>query len=240
AIIDLSAQGHQPMESPSHRFIATYNGELYNFQELRRELEPMGHRFRGHSDTEVLLAAIDQWGGEAALRRFNGMFAFAVWDRERRCLHLARDRIGEKPLYYGWAGRAFVFASELKALRVHPDFLAEVDRNAVALFLRQGFVPAPYSIYRGVCKLLPGTTLAVDSHAPGAGRRRAPIVYWSAKEAAERGERKPFSESEQDAADRLDELLRDAVGRRMVSDVPLGAFLSGGVDSSTVVAQMQA
>ena len=240
AIIDLSAGGHQPMESSSRRFIAAYNGELYNFQELRRDLERMGHAFRGHSDTEVLLTAVDQWGVEAALRRFNGMFAFALWDRESRRLHLARDRIGEKPLYYGWAGRAFVFASELKAVKLHPDFSAEVDRNVVALFLRYGFVPAPYSIYRGVSKLLPGTILTVDSHAPGAGRRIAPIVYWSAKEAAERGVREPFSGGEQDAADRLDELLRDAVGRRMVADVPLGAFLSGGIDSSTVVAQMQA
>ena len=240
AIIDLSPHGHQPMESESGRFIAVHNGELYNFQELRQELEQMGHRFRGHSDTEVLLASVDQWGVEAAVTRFNGMFAFALWDRERRRLYLARDRMGEKPLYYGWAGRAFVFASELKALKVHPDFLADVDRNAVALFLRHAFVPAPYSIYRGISKLVPGTILTVDTHTAHAGDNIAAVPYWSARQVAERGADEPFSGRDEDAAERLDALLRDAVRLRMIADVPLGAFLSGGVDSSTVVALMQA
>jgi asparagine synthase (glutamine-hydrolysing) len=240
AIIDVSPLGHQPMASASERFVIAYNGELYNFQELREELEQLGHRFRGHSDTEVLLATIDQWGVHAALTRLNGMFAFALWDRERRCLHLVRDRVGEKPLYYGWVRRAFVFASELKAIRTHPEFSADVDPHALALFLRHSYVPAPYSIYRGIAKLAPGSILTLDQQALGAGQTPEPAPFWSAREAAEAGLRDPFRGSEADAVEQLDDLLRDAVRRRMVADVPLGAFLSGGVDSSTVVAMMQA
>src|SRR5437899_2260964 len=208
AIIDVSPLGHQPMTSASERFVVAYNGELYNFQDLRQELERLGHRFRGHSDTEVLLAAVDQWGIREAIPRFNGMFAFALWDREHRRLHLVRDRVGEKPLYYGWAGGAFVFGSELKALRVHPAVTADVDRDALALFLRHGYVPAPYSIYRGIAKLVPGSILTIDQRTTRAGQTPVPERYWSAKEAAEQGARDPFTGNEADAADRLDHLLR--------------------------------
>src|SRR2546422_3184972 len=152
AILDLSAEGHQPMFSACGRYVIVFNGEIYNFRDLQGDLEKSGHVFRGHSDTEVMLAAISQWGLEAALKRFVGMFAFALWDRQERTLHLARDRMGEKPLYYGWSGAAFLFGSELKALRAHPLWQGEIDRDALALFLRHNYIPAPRSIYRGIFK----------------------------------------------------------------------------------------
>ena len=239
SIVDLSASGHQPMMSASGRYVITFNGEVYNHRMLRRELTATGRApgFRGHSDTEVMLAAIEAWGIDAAVEQFVGMFAFALWDRETRSLHLVRDRLGIKPLYYGWSGRTLLFASELKAFRVHPGFQAEVDRDAVAFLMQRGCVPAPHSIYRGVFKLLPGTILTFE--APD-GRDPSARVYWSAHEVAARGVAKPFTGSDREAVDHLDTLLRDAVALRMVADVPLGAFLSGGVDSSTVVALMQA
>lgn len=236
AIVDLSPQGHQPMISADGRYVITFNGEVYNFLELRRELELLGHYFRGHSDTEVMLASLIQWGLDAALQRFNGMFAFALWDRQERILHLARDRFGEKPVYYGWMGSTFLFGSELKALQVHPNFHTEINRDALALFLRFNYVPAPYSIYKGIYKLPPGTVLTWN----GLDTHPAPVPYWSAKEVAKLGIAEPFMGSEPEAVAQLDALLRDAVKLRMVADVPLGAFLSGGVDSSTVVALMQA
>src|SRR6266446_9995417 len=156
AILDLTPAGHQPMHSASGRFVIVFNGEIYNFAGLRKELHALGHKFRGGSDTEVMLAAVEEWGLEAATKRFAGMFAFALWDRKERSLALARDRLGEKPLYYGWAGQTFLFGSELKALRAHRDFRAEVDRGALTLFLRHGAVPAPYSIYKGIRQLPPG------------------------------------------------------------------------------------
>src|SRR5439155_9107045 len=240
AILDLSPAGHQPMLSACGRYAMVFNGEVYNFLELRRELEPKGHGFRGRSDTEVMLAAICEWGLREAVQRFVGMFALAVWDQRDRTLHLVRDRLGIKPLYYGWAGKAFLFASELKALRAHPDFAAEINRDAIALQMRYSYIPQPYSIYRGIYKLRPGTilTLKADS-VPGSGPG-SPVSYWSAREAAERGAADPFRGSEQEAADRLEALLCGAVRLRLLSDVPLGAFLSGGIDSSTVVALMQA
>lgn len=237
AIIDLSSSGHQPMQSACGRYVIVFNGEVYNFLALRAELEPRGHRFRGHSDTEVMLAAISEWGLEHAVPRFVGMFAFALWDRTERTLHLVRDRLGIKPLYYGWIGSTFVFGSELKALRAHPGFRPEVDRNALALYLRHGYVPAPHSIYRGVFKLPPGTTLALRSDEPAPP---VPVAFWSALETAKRGLDEPFSGSADEALAELDRLLRDAVRLRMIADVPIGAFLSGGIDSSTVVALMQA
>lgn len=238
SIIDLSQHGHQPMRSHSGRYVIAYNGELYNFAEIRRELAALGHAFAGHSDTEVLLAAIEQWGLVAAISRFSGMFAFAVWDREQRLLHLVRDRIGEKPLYYGWAGDVFLFGSELKALRAHPRWEGSIDTDALTLYLRFGYVPAPVSIYAGISKLRPGCVLTVNP--AGSSRNEEPVEYWSLREAALRGTQNPFAGSEAEAADALEALLSSAVRNQMVADVPLGAFLSGGLDSSTVVALMQA
>jgi asparagine synthase (glutamine-hydrolysing) len=237
AIVDLSPEGHQPMTSSNERYTIVFNGEVYNFVALREELLPLGYSFRGHSDTEIMLAAFNEWGLEAAVKKFNGMFAFALWDRQERLLHLGCDRLGEKPIYYGWIGQTLVFGSELKALKANSMFQPEIDRDALALFLRHGYIPAPYSIYQGIHKLPPATVLTwsgnQDSHP-------SPVPYWSAKAAAEAGIANPFIGSEQEAIDKLDSLLLDAVGLRMMADVPLGAFLSGGVDSSTVVALMQA
>lgn len=238
AIIDLTPTGRQPMTSASGRHVIVFNGEIYNFHELRRELADLGVRFRGRSDTEVLLEAVETWGLHRTLERCNGMFAFALWDKAERTLHLARDRAGEKPLYYGWSGRTLLFGSELKALRAHPEFHPEVDRNALALYLRRGYVPGPYSIYLGVNKLRPGTWLTVRPDRFGAGA--APTAYWSPREVAERACTDRFRGTPADAVEELHALLSDAVKLRMESDVPLGAFLSGGIDSSTIVALMQA
>jgi asparagine synthase (glutamine-hydrolysing) len=237
AVVDLTEEGHQPMVSASGRYVVAFNGEIYNHLDLRRELEGLGHAFRGRSDTEVLLEAVDRWGPRGALERSNGMFALALWDRRERRLTLARDRLGEKPLYYGRLGGGFGFASELKALRAHPGFRGGIDRDALAMFLRHKYVPAPGSIYRGIRKLPPASMLTIDPAVPG---EPTPVAYWSAAEVARGGTADPFSGSAEEAEEALDELLRDAVARRMIADVPLGAFLSGGVDSSTVVALMQA
>ena len=237
AILDLSPEGAQPMQSRSGRFLVSFNGEIYNHDALRERLVGLGHEFRGHSDTEVLLAAVEQWGVVHALEQFNGMFAIALWDREGRVLHLARDRMGEKPLYYGWLRGTFAFASELKALRVHPDFDSTIDRDALASFMRHGYVPAPYSIYASVRKLVPAELLTVSLARPGHVSR---TKYWSHYDAARIGVETPFLGSPAEAVTELDSLLRDAVKLRMHADVPLGAFLSGGIDSSTVVALMQA
>lgn len=242
AIIDVSAAGHQPMQSPSGRYVLVFNGEIYNHLHLREMLDADVRRppWRGGSDTETLLAGFDAWGIRATVERAIGMFAFAVWDRHARTLTLARDRIGEKPLYYGWQGRgddtAFLFGSELKALRAHPAFENAIDRDALCLQMRHGYIPAPYSIYRGVYKLPAGCLLTVS------GMRREHLVtaYWSAAEHMVDGVNEPFGGSPEQAVARLDALLTDAVGAQMAADVPLGAFLSGGVDSSTVVALMQA
>jgi asparagine synthase (glutamine-hydrolysing) len=228
------------MVSASGRYVLAFNGEIYNFPQLRRVLEQArtgSPGFRGHSDTEIMLAAFEHWGVEAALKHMNGMFAFALWDRGERSLYLGRDRMGEKPLYYGWMGRTFLFASELKALRCHPEFCPEVDRDALALYFRRNCIPAPYSIYSGVYKLPPAALLVLSGNGP---RATAPQVYWSLQEVAQHGWAEPFQGSAGDAVEAMDALLRDAVNLRMQSDVPLGALLSGGVDSSTVVALMQA
>ncbi len=238
AVVDLSPAGHQPMHSASGRYVIAYNGEVYNFPALRLKLEHLGQRFRGHSDTEVVLAAIDAWGLEGAITQFVGMFAFALWDCRERRLSLVRDRLGIKPLYYGRVNGAFVFGSELKAIRAFPGFKQPVDRGALALLMRHNYVPAPYSIYQDIYKLSPGHILTLDRNDP-AGKPEI-NAYWSAKEVAEAGVASPFEGSDSEAIEALDGLLRDAVGSRMVSDVPLGAFLSGGYDSSLVVAQMQA
>jgi len=234
SVLDLSPAGHQPMKSPSGRFVIVYNGEIYNHLELREQLG--GVAWRGHSDTETLLAAIDAWGVSATLEKCVGMFAFALWDRKSNTLILARDRLGEKPLYYGWQGKVFFFGSELKALRAHPAFQCEIDRGALALFLKYNYIPAPCSVYKGVYKLLPGAFVEVRSREI----ELDPTIYWSAKKWAEKGQRNLFSGDDVEAGEELERLLRQAVSSQMVADVPLGAFLSGGVDSSTIVALMQA
>jgi asparagine synthase (glutamine-hydrolysing) len=238
AVIDLSAAGHQPMLSASGRHVLAYNGEIYNHNELRREMDVAGRAppWRGHSDTETLLACIEAWGIEATLQCSVGMFAFALWDRQERTLVLARDRAGEKPLYYGWQGEVFLFGSELKALRAHPAFKATVDRGALALLLRHNYIPAPYSIHQGISKLPPGTWLRLRQ-----GQRDAqPRPYWSLADVAERGLADPFAGSEEQAVDELARLLGRAVAGQQLADVPLGALLSGGIDSSLVTAVMQA
>jgi asparagine synthase (glutamine-hydrolysing) len=239
AIVDLSQQGHQPMTSRSGRYVLDYNGEIYNFPELRKEIGELGEPIRGTGDTEVLLAAIDLWGLRDALARCNGMFALALWDRQESTLSFARDRMGEKPLYYGWAGRTLLFGSELKALRAHPDFNGRIDRGALTLFFRHNCVPGPYSIFEGIRKLPPGTTLTLPVDATP-GVLPEPEPYWSLHEVVDGRADIRFNGTEDDALDELDMLLRDAVGLRLHADVPLGAFLSGGIDSSLVVALMQA
>ena len=232
AILDLSQAGNQPMISADGRYVIAYNGEIYNHYSLRKELDLQGNAFLGSSDTETLLAAISQWGLIEAVRKCVGMFAFALWDTEKGQLHLVRDRIGIKPLFYGTVENDFVFGSELKALRALPEFRNEIDRNALALFFRHSYIPSPHSIYTNINKLPPGTILTTDGE--GAPRIQA---YWSAKDIW--GNAASFPDTAEKAADRLEELLFDAVKIRMLADVPVGAFLSGGIDSSTVVALMQ-
>lgn len=241
AIIDLSLAGHQPMVSRSDRYVIAFNGEIYNHLELRKDLELSlaVDQWRGHSDTETLLAAVDRWGIEAALGKLVGMFAFALWDRQRRILTLARDRLGEKPLYYGVQGDVFLFGSELKALRAHPAFSPEVDRSALTLYMKYGYIPSPASIYHGVFKLPAGTYLQITGTA-SFGALPSPIPYWSLRQVVERGAAEPFAGSDAEAVRELEGLLIRAISLQRVADVPLGAFLSGGVDSSTVVALMQA
>ncbi|MGA2080397.1 MAG: asparagine synthase (glutamine-hydrolyzing) [Holophaga sp.] len=236
AILDLSAEGHQPKASAGGRYVLTFNGEIYNFRELRKDLEALGASFRGHSDTEVILAAFEQWGIEAAVRRLNGMFAIVCWDRRERRLHLARDPLGIKPLYVGQRGRTLFWGSELKALLAHPEFVPVLDRDALTLYFRHGYVPGPYSIFKGVHKLPPGTIVTFSE--PGVPAE--PRAYWSLEEVAARGLEDPFTGSDPEAMDEVEAALRRSVGLQMVADVPLGAFLSGGIDSSLAVALMQA
>lgn len=237
SIVDLSAEGHQPMASVDGRYVITFNGEIYNHRSIRNDLERRGHRFRGHSDTEALLAAVTQWGFQGALRRANGMFALGMWDARDRVVHLARDRIGEKPLYYGRVGGAIAFASELKAIRVLPGFAGRIDRDALAAYFRFKYVPSPRSIYEGIRKLPPGSTVSIP--VDRSDDPPAPLPFWDAREIVEGAIANPFDGSDAEAVEELDRLLREAVGLRMHADVPLGAFLSGGIDSSIVVALMQ-
>ena len=239
SIQDLSSCGHQPMESSSGRYVIVYNGEIYNFRKIQKELVSFGHEFHGHSDTEVLLAAIEQWGITNALTRFTGMFALALWDQKNRVLSLARDRIGEKPLYYGWQGKSFLFASELKALRVHPDWKNNINRDALALYMRHNYISAPYTIYKDIHKLTPGTILHIP-YSIRPGDLPTPVPYWNMKDVAEYADNHLVGLSDDEAVDGLDQLLRESIRNQMISDVPLGAFLSGGYDSSVVVALMQA
>ena len=233
------------MISASGRYVIAFNGEIYNHQDLRIQLakcqsQPL--EWKGHSDTETLLACIEKWGLEETLKKARGMFAVALWDREDRALFLARDRMGEKPSYYGWQQGAFLFGSELKAVKAHPSFVSEIDRNAIALQLRHNYIPAPYCIYKGIRKLLPGTFLKLPMGRGGtsAGMFPEPASYWSLKEVASAGQKSPHDWGDEEAVIELEKLLRDSVRQQMVADVPLGAFLSGGVDSSTIVALMQA
>jgi len=235
SILDLSPTGHQPMLSADKRYVIIFNGEIYNFAELRAELVSAGHRLRGTSDTEVMLAAITAWGLEISVQRFNGMFAFALWDTHTRRLHLGRDRLGIKPLYYGWCGKTLLFGSELKALRAHPAFQTDIDRTALTLYLRYGYIPAPYSIYQNIFKLTPGTILTIEENNP-----TQPQAYWSLQQVAEQGAANPLHTSAAELVTELDAVLRTSVRDRMIADVPLGAFLSGGIDSSLIVALMQA
>ncbi|MCA0316702.1 MAG: asparagine synthase (glutamine-hydrolyzing) [Proteobacteria bacterium] len=245
AIVDLSEGGRQPMHSEDGRLVVSFNGEIYNFLELRRELEALGHRFRSTSDTEVLIRAVEAWGLQPALRRFCGMFAFALWDRRARVLHLARDRMGKKPLHVACLPGALLFASEIKALRAVPGFTPSIDRDAVAGFLARGVVAGNSCIYQQVFKLPPGSslTLGVDDLASGADAATLSAAcrpFWSLAEAAERGRADQFGAGDDELVGALDDLLRQVVRERMVADVPLGAFLSGGIDSATVVSLMQA
>ena len=237
AVIDLSPAGHQPMVSASGRTVVVFNGEVYNHQELRKELERGGHRFRGRSDTEVLVEAIDRWGVRRALERSNAMLAMAVWDNERRVLTLARDRLGEKPLYYGLVGGVFAFGSELKALRVLPGFDGSIDERSVASLLRWSFIPHPLTICHGASQLAPGTLLEV--RASGGAIVTDEVRWWSIDDVAARGRAARGRVAPADATEHLLELFRSAVQLRLESDVPMGAFLSGGVDSSMVAAVAQ-
>lgn len=234
SILDLSPLGRQPMHSQCGRYVVTYNGEVYNHLELRKELD--GFSFKSTSDTETILAAISAWGLKEAVSRFVGMFAIGLWDKEVRSLSLVRDRLGIKPLYYGQAGDALVFGSELKALRAHPEFRSSIDRDALSLFFRHNYIPAPYSIYGAAKKLDPGTIAVFENGVTDPTLS----TYWSAQEVWKYGLDNPFDGSENEAVDELERVLGQAVSRRMLSDVPLGAFLSGGIDSTTVVALMQA
>ena len=256
SIVDLSPLGHQPMQSFSGRYVIAFNGEIYNHLDLRHEIELNGvmpsaydikhtinkvdrAKWRGNSDTETLLRGIELWGFEETLKKSVGMFAIALWDRKTKILFLARDRIGEKPLYFGWQGKGdekvFLFGSELKALKAHPSFSARVDRESLCLLLRHNYVPAPYSIYEGIAKLEPGRILSVSLDQP------EPVIikFWDSVEIARRGLSIPFAGTPNQAVDALESLTKRAVHQQMMADVPLGAFLSGGVDSSTIVALMQ-
>ena len=239
SIIDPSPAGHQPMASLSGRYVLAFNGEIYNHLEIRRQLDSTGHlSWRGHSDTESLLAAIECWGVERTLKASVGMFALALWDRQERTLILARDRMGEKPLYYGWQSGVLLFGSELKALRAHPSFESEIDRDVVPLYLRHGYIPAPWSIWKNIHKLEPGTWISFT--AKDFNQFPKPKQYWSLTDEAIKGQSHPYTGTEHDAIDQLERLLKQSISDQMVADVPLGAFLSGGIDSSLVVALMQA
>ena len=236
SILDLSTAGHQPMHSVSGNYVLIFNGEIYNHEYLRSELESISNRnWLGHSDTETLLASIEEWGIEDTLAKVKGMFAIALWDKKSKNLYLACDRIGEKPLYYGWVNQQFVFASELKSIKQFPAFKNEIDRNSLAMFLRFNSIPAPYSIYENIYKLEPGQIIKIHSKSKQVQKNS----FWSIEEVYKNGNMNKFTGTSKEAVDKLEHLLSSAVSSQMQSDVPLGAFLSGGIDSSTIVALMQ-
>ncbi len=242
SILELSKAGHQPMISASGRFAIVFNGEIYNHIETRRELADLGLavNWRGHSDTETLLAGFEAWGIEKTLKRTVGMFAIALWDRKEKTLTFARDRIGEKPLYYGFQKGTLIFGSELKAIKAHPNFNGEIDRGAICLYLRHCSIPAPYSIYKDIYKLMPGSYIQFPvSHSLSELRSIEPKVYWSLSDTVSSAAARPFTGNDEDAIAALELHLKKAIDLQMIADVPLGAFLSGGTDSSAVVALMQ-
>ena len=238
SILDLSSTGHQPMISSDQRYVISFNGEIYNFQEIRKNLEEHFIKFRGSSDTEVMLESIARFGLEQTLKNLNGMFAFALWDRQQRCLVLGRDRIGKKPLYYGLCRKTFMFASELKALTMHPDFNSEIDRSALGQFIQYSWVNGPQTIYKYIKKLPPGSIIKI--YEKNILQTLKPETYWSVEKIADFGLENSVKESYDETKSELDSLLRDAVARRMIADVEYGALLSGGIDSSLVTSIMQA
>jgi asparagine synthase (glutamine-hydrolysing) len=242
SIIDLSAAGAQPMISRSGRYVIVFNGEIYNHNDIRKQLETDGKTLSwlGHSDTETLLAAIEAWGLEKTLQNCTGMFAIALWDRTDRKLSLARDRIGEKPLYYGLQNRTFMFGSELKAIRLAPGFRGEIDRDVLALYFQFNAVPDPYCIYRGFHKLRPGCILSIDVSQLRNGTVPEVQPYWSLADVCRSGINSPFIGTDAEAVAKLEKLIAQSIAEQSIADVPLGAFLSGGVDSSAIVAMMQA
>jgi asparagine synthase (glutamine-hydrolysing) len=244
SIVDLSEAGKQPMLSRDKNLVMSFNGEVYNFAELRRTLEKSHHRFRGHSDSEVMLAAFESFGIEASLPQFSGMFALGVWDRRTRTLHLMRDRMGKKPLYIALVPGGIVFASELKAIRAYPGFEPRIDRNAITVALQHGFIPDHSCIWEGVFKLPPGSILSITADDIATGSlphlRRQVRRWWQLAATAEEGQQSLLTANPADLETELDQLLRDAVQQRMKADVPFGVFLSGGIDSSMIAALMQA
>ncbi|CAA6808877.1 MAG: Asparagine synthetase [glutamine-hydrolyzing] (EC [uncultured Thiotrichaceae bacterium] len=242
SIQDLSAAGHQPMASASDRFMMVYNGEVYNFNDIKDELEDsdLAPTWRGHSDTEILLAGFEAWGVVETIKRMVGMFALALYDRLDNKMYLVRDRMGEKPLYFGWQGDSFLFGSELKALKQHARWQGEINRDALSSYLRFSYVPAPYSIYQDIYKLKPGCYIEIDLDVFQVGYLPDVQSYWSVDQAAANGMANPFEGSKDDVVDELERLLKQSLRGQMIADVPLGAFLSGGIDSSTIVALMQA
>lgn len=253
AVLDLSSTGHQPAVSDCKRYIMIFNGEIYNHLSIRKELEISKKNsvrssefsvvskihWKGHSDTETLLAAISEWGVSSAIKKCIGMFAIALWDRGKHELYIVRDRVGEKPLYYGMINNSFLFGSELKAFRGYPDFNNEINRESLALYLRHNYVPAPYSIYTGIFKLLPGTILKVSPGDIYKNTLQKPEEYWSLREVALYGQSNIFEGSESEATNELEYILKETIKDQMIADVPIGAFLSGGIDSSTITALMQ-
>ena len=234
SILDLSPKGHQPMFSHSERFVIVYNGEVYNFKDIKKMLTEEGIGFRTDTDTEVILEAIERYGIDKALTMFNGMFAFSLFDKRERVLYLVRDRVGIKPLYYGINNGIFFFTSELKAIRAHPKFSPILNIDALSLYFRHNYIPAPYSIYKGIFKLTPGHYLSIDKDF-----NVKDTTYWNFRDIAIEGANNPYNRREEELIEELDTLLEDAVKKRMISNVPLGAFLSGGIDSTTVVSFMQ-
>ncbi len=242
AIVDLSPAGNQPMISSSKRYVISYNGEIYNSKEIKSGLTEIdaAPSWRGHSDTEILLAGFEAWGIKDTISRVTGMFAIAIWDRDLEQLTLVRDRVGEKPLYYGWQGsgssKVFLFGSELKSLKKHPQFNNNIDRGSLALYMRYCYIPSPYSIYKEISKLEPGTMLTLSLRNSEYKKDK----YWDAREVAIRGSKTPFNGSFKEITDNLELALKKTISQQMIADVPLGAFLSGGIDSSAVVSLMQA